>query len=440
MSDNSRRSFLKRSSLAVAVSALGGSGFAMGTRRKVSANDKIVIGAIGCGGMGRGDIAAFLHNDDVECPIICDVDDAMMGEAAKLIEGRRGYTPEMVRDFRRVIDRKDLDAVLVATPDHWHALPTVYACQAGKDVYCEKPLGKTIDEGRAMLDAAKENKRVVQMGTQWRSGEHYQEAIDFIHSGNLGKIRLVRAWAYLDWVGGIGNPPDEAPPQGVDYDLWLGPAAERPFNKNRFHFNFRWFWDYAGGLMTDWGVHLLNVCQWGMGYEMPQRVSATGGRFVLDDNSETPDTQAALYEFKDYTLIFEQQMLGGLGPGGHPHGMLFCGTEATVRIHEGGWEYIPEPKKTGLEAFQKESTADARPAHIRNFLDCIRSREAPVMDVEVGHFVSTVAHLGNLALRTKAEVHWDAVTERVTNNAEADALVGCPYRAPWTLPYSRRTG
>ena len=439
MTDYTRRSFLQHSSMAVAASALGGATLAAAQDKPVSANDKILIGAIGCGGMGRGDIATFLHNAEVECPIICDVDDKMMAEAARMIEGKRGHAPEMVKDFRRVIERNDLDAILVATPDHWHALPTIYACQAGKDVYCEKPLGKTIDEGRAMVEAAKDNKRVVQMGTQWRSGEHYKEAIDLIHSGRLGKVRMVRAWAYLDWLGGIGNPPDAAPPEGVDYDMWLGPAPARPFNPNRFHFNFRWFWDYAGGLMTDWGVHLLNVCQWGMGYEMPKRVSSTGGKFALDDNSETPDTQAALYEFKDYMLIFEHQMVGGLGPGGQPHGMLFCGTEGTVIIRESGWELIPEPKKKSLEPIKKENTADARPAHVRNFLDCMRTREAPIMNFEVGHFVSTVAHLGNLALRTGAEVHWDAETERVTNNAEADALVACEYRAPWTLPYSRRT-
>jgi len=287
MTNYSRRNFLQHSSMAFAASALGGaaSTFAASDNKPVSANDKILIGAIGCGGMGRGDIDTFLHNAEVECPIICDIDDKMTAEAARLIEGRRGRAPEIVKDFRRVIDRKDLDAVLVATPDHWHALPTVYACQAGKDVYCEKPLGKTIDEGRAMVEAAKDNKRVVQMGTQWRSGEHYQEAIAFIHSGNLGKVRMVRTWAYLDWLGGIGTPPDSDPPEGVDYDMWLGPAPARPFNPNRFHFNFRWFWDYAGGLMTDWGVHLLNVCQWGMGYEMP-KVAVLGAVEMVNENME----------------------------------------------------------------------------------------------------------------------------------------------------------
>lgn len=434
MEDYSRRTFLMQSSAAVGISALSHAARSFA----VSANDKITIGAIGCGGMGRGNISTFLHNADVDCAVICDVDDKQLAEAARIIEGRRGRAPEMVKDFRRVLDRPDIDAVIVSTPDHWHALPTIYACEAGKDVYCEKPLATSIAEGRAMVTAVRKYNRVLQMGTHWRSGNHSREAIEFVHSGKLGKVRMVRAWAYLDWLGGIGNPADCDPPEGVDYDMWLGPAPLRPFNPNRFHFNFRWFWDYAGGLMTDWGVHLLNICQWGMGYEVPKRVSSVGGKYALQDNSETPDTQAAIYEFKDYLLIFEHQMVGGLGPGGKPHGMAFCGTEGTLIVQESGWEFTPEPKKKDLEPVRRPNKEDARPAHVRNFLDCMRTREKPVMDVEVGHFVSTVAHLGNLALRTGAEVHWDAESERVTNNEAADKLVSVPYRAPWKLPYSPR--
>lgn len=405
---------------------------------KVSPNEKVLVGIVGAGGMGRGDLATFFLNPEVDCPIICDVDDAMLAETVKLVEAQRGHQPETVKDFRRVIDNKDLDVLLVATPDHWHALPTIFACQAGKDVYCEKPLGKTIDEGRAMLEAARQNKRVVQMGTQWRSGTHYTAAVEYVQSGKLGKIRMVRAWAYLDWLGGVGNPPDSDPPAGVDYDMWLGPAPLRPFNKNRFHFNFRWYWDYAGGLMTDWGVHLLNICLWAMGPETPLRVSSMGAKRVLDDNSETPDTQVTVYDFPNYTLIFEHQIQGGIGPGGRPHGMLFSGSEGTLIIDEGGWEVFPEPKKKSVDAYKGEAGRDARPAHVRNFLDCVKSREKPVENLEIGHHVSTVAHLGNLAFRSKAEVHWDADKEVVIGNPEADALVGCEYRAPWKLPYSRR--
>jgi predicted dehydrogenase len=277
------------------------------------------------------------------------------------------------------------------------------------------------------------------MGTQWRSGDHFRDAVEFVRSGKLGKVRLVRAWAYLDWVGNIGHPADTEPPPGVDYDMWLGPAPERPFNPNRFHFNFRWFWDYAGGLMTDWGVHLLNICLWAMGREAPLRVTCLGGKYVADDNSETPDTQVAVYDFPGYTLVFEQQLLGGLGPNGRPHGMLFCGTEGTLVIDDRGWEVIPEPKKKSLEAARHPGGPDARPAHVRNFLDCVKSRGQPVENLEIGHHVSTVAHLGNIALQARCEVHWDAKEERITNSETADGMVGAHYRQPWKLPYGRRS-
>ncbi|MCX5757304.1 MAG: gfo/Idh/MocA family oxidoreductase, partial [Candidatus Hydrogenedentes bacterium] len=231
-----------------------------------------------------------------------------------------------------------------------------------------------------------------------------------------------------------GNPPDGEPPAGVDYDMWLGPAPKRAFNPNRFHFNFRWFWAYAGGLMTDWGVHLLNVALWGMGRETPLRVSSSGGKRVLDDNSETPDTQVTVFDLPSYTLIFEHEVLGGVGIGGRPHGMSFSGTEGMVIIDGNGWEVVREPSKTLVPA-KHEAQGDGRPEHVRNFLDCVRSREDPVENLEVGHHVSTVAHLGNLALRTRQEIHWDAKRERVIGGHEANELVHCPYRKPWKLPY-----
>jgi predicted dehydrogenase len=415
----------------------------------VPASEQVRVGLVGCGNMGRGDLETFFLSPEVQCPIVCDVDEGRMGNLVNLVEARRGNRPDAVTDFRRIIDRNDVDVVLVATPDHWHALPTVYACQAGKDVYVEKPLAPTIDEGRAMLEAMRENKRIVQMGTQWRSGESYGDAVKYIQSGKLGKIRLVRAWAYLDWVGGIGNPPDGEPPAGVDYDMWLGPAPAHPFNPNRFHFNFRWYWDYAGGLMTDWGVHLLNICLWAMGPEAPSSVYSVGGKRVVGDNSETPDTQIAVYDFPSYNLIWEHQMLGGIGLNGHPHGMLFSGANGTLTIDDRGWRVVPEDTKvlqsesrlvpkTDLMAEEHPSGSDGRPAHVRNFLDCVKSREQPVENLEIGHHVSTVAHLGNLALRGNTRIDWDAENERVTNNPDADALVGAKYRAPWKLPYTRR--
>ncbi len=433
----SRRQFISTSALAMAaVPTLLSSAARAQT---VPPSEKVRLGLIGCGGISHADLQTFFLNPEVDCPIICDIDDSKLADLAKIVEAQRGHAPDRVKDFRRVIDRKDVDVVLVCTPDHWHALPTIYACEAGKDVYCEKPLGKTIDEGRAMLEAAKKYNRVVQMGTQWRSGAHYREAVEYVQSGKLGKIRMVRAWAYLDWLGGVGNPPDSDPPEGVDYDMWIGPAPKRPFNKNRFHFNFRWYWDYAGGLMTDWGVHLLNICLWAMGPEPPLRVSSSGGKRILDDNTETPDTQVTIYDFPSYTLIFEHQIVGGIGPGGKPHGMLFSGTEGTLIVDEGGYEIIPEPKKKSIEAYKSPAGRDARPAHMRNFLDCVKSREKPVENLEVGHYVSSIAHLGNLAFRSQSEIHWNVEKEKAMENKKADKLVACEYRKPWKLPYGWRS-
>jgi predicted dehydrogenase len=434
-----RRTFLQQSGLAaVATPVLGALVVSPAGAPAASANDKVRIGLIGAGGMGRGDLATFFLSSEVECPVVCDVDDKMLAEGVKLVEEKRGQKPATVRDFRRVLDRADVDAVIVATPDHWHALPTVLACQAGKDVYVEKPLATSIAEGRAMLEAARRHNRVAQMGTQRRSCPTYREAAEFVQSGKLGKVGLARAWACLDWIKSIGNPPEADPPPGVDYDLWLGPAPKRPFNPNRFHFNFRWFWDYAGGLMTDWGVHLLQVVLWGMGPEPPKAVMSSGGKYVLTDNSETPDTQITVYEFPGYTLVWEHRVSVGLGLYSRPWGMSFTGTEGTLVINDDGWEIIREPSKDALEARKHPRGADPRPGHVRNFLDCVKSRRAPVMNLEAGHHVSTVAHLGNIALRSGRKLTWDPANERVVDDPAADALVTLKYRAPWKLPYLKR--
>jgi len=441
MNHITRRQFLRTS----AVAASAGSSLiatAGPEPRSVSAqapgaNDRIRLGVIGCGGMGRGNLATFLANPEVECALICDVDEAQMAQALQVVAKHRSSKPEALRDFRRVIDRKDVDVLLISTPDHWHALPTVLGCQAGKDIYVEKPLANTIAEGRAMLEATRRHQRVVQMGTQWRSGVHWSEAIDFVHSGKLGKIGLVRAWAYHDWLGGVGNPPDGEPPSTVDYDFWLGPAPKRPFNPNRFHFNFRWFWDYAGGLMTDWGVHQINVILWGMGLESPRKVSSSGGKFVLDDNTETPDTQVAVYEFPTYNLIWEHKVGIGVGLNGRSWGISFSGSEGTLIVNDAGWEIIPEPKKKSLEPAKFAASGDARPAHVRNFLDCVRSRKDPAENLDVGHLVTTVAHLGNIALRTGRTILWDTRNEQVVADRDANRLVTPRYRKPWSLPYMR---
>jgi predicted dehydrogenase len=389
--------------------------------------------------MGQGDLECFLRNPDVDCAVVCDVDDAMVRKGVDICQKTRGIQPATCKDFRRVLERKDVDIVLVATPDHWHALPTVMACQADKDVYVEKPLARTIDEGRAMLEASRRHNRVVQMGSQWRSCQHIIEAAELVRSGKLGKVSVVRGWAYLDWLPSIGNPPDETPPAGVDYDMWLGPAPAHTFNPNRFHFNFRWFWDYAGGLMTDWGVHLINMMMMGLGNETPQSVSSTGGKYVFDDNSETPDSQVTVYEFPGFTLIWEHKAGLNNGLNGRSWGIQWSGTEGTIILNDEGWEIRTERKQANLASKKLPGSPDPRPAHVRNFLDCVKSRKQSVLNLDIAHHISTVAHLGNVAYRTRRTIRWDAREERVTGDEEADKLVGQSYRRPWTLSYARRT-
>lgn len=427
MSDWSRRAFVG-SSFALPAAASAASA--------VAPSDKVRIGLIGCGGISTADSNAFLAHPECEIVSICDIDDAMLAKTTDRLQKLGRKTPAAAKDYRRIIDDKDVDVCLICTPDHWHALPAIAAFQAGKDAYVEKPLAVSVNESKAVRDAAKRYNRIAQMGTHWRSGTHYAEAVEMVRSGKLGKVRQVRCFAYLDWIGDIGNPPDGNPPAGVDYDMWLGPAPKRPFNPNRFHFNFRWFFDYAGGLMTDWGVHLINIALWAMGPEWPKSVISSGGKYQLKDNSETPDTQITVYDFPSYTLIWEHQVQCGLGPDRREHAVVWTGSDATLILDQQGWELIAEPKKrSSVVEMRRRMTAgeNVRAAHARNFLDCVKSRQAPVENLDVGHHVSSVAMLGNIALRTKSRIEWDAAAGKVIGNDAANALLEKPYRAPWKL-------
>ena len=433
-----RREFVRHSALAVTAAAVAGPFIRSVRAGEPGPNDKIRLGLIGSGSMGCGDLDCFFGNPEVDCAVICDVDDAMIAKGLEICAKRGRKKPDTVKDFRHVLDRKDVDAVLIATPDHWHALPTVLACQAGKDVYVEKPLAKTIDEGRAMVKAAHKHSRVVQMGSQWRSCQHIIEAAEFVKSGQLGKLAMVSGWAYLDWIPDNGKPANCDPPPGVDYDMWLGPAPKRPFNPNRFHFKFRWFWDYAGGLMTDWGVHLINMMTMGTAVEWPTTVVSSGGKYVLDDNTETPDSQVTTYEFPNFMMVWEHRAGLGVGLNGRPWGISWSGTEGTIFLNDAGWELVPERRKANLEPAKHKSSGDARPAHVRNFLDCMKSRKQPVLNAELGHHVSTIAHLGNVAFRSGHKITWDAANEKAVGDHQADKLVGVKYRKPWKLPYAKR--
>lgn len=425
-----RRDFIKQTVATGAVLAGAHSNI-------LGANDRIRIGVIGVGREGRGVVKTFARNSDVQIVVLCDVYEPQIETAIKEV-GLEGV--ERSKDFRRVLDRKDLDAVIVATPDHWHALNTVMACQAGKDVYVEKPVSVTIDEGRKMVRAARKYNRIVQVGTQQRSGDHYQKAREIVSQGRIGKVAFVRTWNWGNSAPeGIGNPPDSNPPDGLDWALWLGPAPLRPFNPNRFGVNpdrwssFRWFWDYAGGMMTDWGVHHLDIVQMVMGVDAPLAVSAMGGKYVLHDNRETPDTLMVTYEYPGFVCTYENRECNAQSFNSRGYGISFHGSDATLYINREFFEVIPERGRTGFEPLRVEGQSQQFDKHARNFLDCVKSRELPVADIEIGHRSTSACLLGNVALRSGGRILWNAKTERIEGDQAPSRFLGREYRKPWKL-------
>jgi predicted dehydrogenase len=421
-----RRQFLKKAGGAAAAAAFVGP--LLLPQSAAGANDKITMGIIGCGGMGSSNMRLFRANPDVEFAAVCDVDQNRLREAVDKAGGKA--TP--YSDFRKLLERKDVDAVIVATPDHWHALATITACEAGKDVYCEKPLATSVGEGRAMVNAARRCGRVVQTGTQQRSGSHFQRAVEIVRSGQIGKVTLCRVWNVGNELpDGIGNPADCDPPPELDYDMWLGPAPKRPYNPNRSHYTFRFFWDYAGGKITDWGTHLIDIIHWGMGVDAPLAVSASGGKYVIPDNRETPDTMEAVFDYPGFTMVYSYRGANGLGMDGHGYGMQFHGTKGTLFLDRGGFEVIPD-EDSGIEPVKSGGSPQNEP-HVRNFLDCVKSRACPTSDVEITHRSTIPPHLGNIAFLTGRKIYWDRDNERILNDPEANRLLTKPYRAPWHL-------
>ena len=439
---HSRRRFLMHSAAAGAGLA------AMSTpnlwAKQSAPTDRIGIGVIGCNGMGFSDLSSLLKLPEAECVALCDVDANVLARRTSEVETMTGAAPVQYGDFRRLLENPDVDAVVIGTPDHWHCLQMVMACEAGKDVYVEKPLANSIEECRLMVAAAKRYDRIVQVGQWQRSGPHWDDAIAFLQSGQLGRIRTTRAWAYMNWMPPVPMVPDGPAPEGVDYDMWLGPAPKRPFNSNRFHFNFRWFWDYAGGLMTDWGVHLIDIVLYGMNATAPHSVVASGGKFAYpNDAEETPDTLQAAYESADFSMIWEHAVGIGLGPFQRDHGVAFIGNEGTLVVDRSRWQVFPE---TGTQAGKPFYKMDPVPEHrvrageggldqhTENFIECMKTREQPRCNPETGSLAAVNAHLGNVAFRTNRKVHWDSSTQRFRDNDDANRMLTPTYRGPWRLP------
>ncbi len=436
-----RRNFIKSATAGAVAAGLTLRG-ASASARILGANDRIVAGFIGTGRMGESNLRDFIKQSNVDVAAVCDVYAPNLEKAGALAPRAAKLT-----DFRRLLDRKEVDVVVVATPDHWHALPMVMACQAGKDVYVEKPISLTIDEGRKMVEAARKYNRVVQVGTQQRSGIHFQKAVDIIRSGKIGKVSFVRTWNFGNQhPNGIGNPPDSDPPKDLEWDLWLGPAPKVPFNANRFGVfpdrwsSFRWFWDYAGGMVTDWSVHLIDIVQWAMGVDYPHTISATGGKFYLQDNRDTPDTIMVTYEYPGFVCTYENRECNGNTINGKGYGIMFHGTDGTLFVDRGGLEVIPEKRRESqnkmvdrTEPIKVENSNDQHETHVRNFLDSVKSRQKPICDIEIGHRTTSAALLANIAYRSRRRIAWDGKSEEIIGDREASRLLAKPYRKPWSL-------
>jgi predicted dehydrogenase len=431
-----RRVFIRNTALTTA--ALGLAPTLTGALTGCAPSDRINVGVIGCNGQGFADLVPFLDHKNVECLALCDIDESVLNRRAADVEKIRGKKPaNLYKDWRKLIDNKEINVVIVGTPDHWHCLQMIAACDAGKDVYCEKPLGRTIEECNLMLNAAKRNKTVVQVGQWQRSDPHWQDAVNFVQSGKLGKIRLVRVFSYQGWCPSIPVRPDEPVPAGVDYDMWLGPATKRPFNQNRFHFTFRWFWDYAGGLMTDWGVHLLDYALYGMNVTTPKSVMAMGGKYGYPaDACETPDSLQTIYEFDGFNVMWDHAIGINDGAYGRNHGLGFVGENGTLVVDREGWEVIPEEVngKKRMEAVPvKYGTGKGLNKHVTNFLECIQKRDPNTnASIEIGAHIAKFSAIGNIAYRTGKKLIWDGT--KFTNDTEANNFLIPNYREPWTLP------
>ncbi|HEY0678306.1 MAG TPA: Gfo/Idh/MocA family oxidoreductase [Chitinophagaceae bacterium] len=419
-----RRRFLKQTSTliggATLLSAIDQSTFTI-FKNRFSPADQVNIGAIGINGMGWANVTSALKQKGVNLVALCDVDksvlDRRMNELSKLnVDASKVRT---YNDYRKLLEQKDIDAVIIGTPDHWHALMMVHACEAGKDVYVEKPVGNSITECAVMVAAQKRYNRAVQAGQWQRSQSHFRDAVDYVYSGQLGNIRTVKVWCYQGWMKPAPVVPDSPPPAGVDYKSWLGPAPTKPFNASRFHFNFRWFWDYAGGLMTDWGVHLLDYGLLGMKATVPKTVVSLGGKFAYPDLAqEAPDTITALYEFDNFNLVWDHAMGIDNGSYGRDHGIAYIGNNGTLILNRGGWEVIEERQsKSKVSKPLVKPTDNGLDKHWENFISVVRSRKMNELNcsIEAGAHVATVAQMGNISFRSGQRVIWDKDSGKFTD-------------------------
>ncbi|MBN9121721.1 MAG: Gfo/Idh/MocA family oxidoreductase [Planctomycetes bacterium] len=428
MSRATRRTFLRSAAAGGTFLALPAVTYRAALLAEDKPSETIRIGCVGVGNQGKPDMNAVKKH----VVAVCDVDKDRVAAAAKELE-KSNITARTTGDYRTLLDSKDVDAILNVTPDHWHALITIDACKAGKDVYCEKPLSLVVAEGRAMVKAARDNKRIVQTGSQQRSSKEFRQACELVRNGALGKLKEVKVGLPgPNWVQRAMKPvPDSAPPAALDFDRWLGPAPERKYNANRVHYLFRFFWDYSGGQQTNFGAHDLDITQWALGMDDsgPATVEGTA-TFNKDGWFETPETAKITYTYANGVPV-----RCTLGAGGNPGGVTFEGEKGTIYVKRGSisvtlnGEKVADPYKlpTG------ETKLYVSPGHFADWLACIKSRKLPICDVEIGHRSATVCHLGNIAVRTGRKITWDAKAETISGDKDAAALLTKAYRKPWAL-------
>jgi predicted dehydrogenase len=405
--------------------ALAGVTTALARRRAAGAGERIGVGIVGCGNKGEALWKNFLAHPDVEPVAVADVYQPFRERGVAMSGGRaRAYS-----DFRKLIDDRDVQAVVVATPDHWHALMTVMACRAGKDVYVEKPLSLVVSEGRAMVDEARRQKRVVQVGSQQRSGAHYARALSLIKEGGIGDVHQISVGFTRNVLPGFKPKDLPVNASNLDWEMWLGPAPKVAFDPFRCLYNFRWFWDYSGGQMTNFGAHHLDIARWALGATAPSAVSGFGGRFAMKDGGETPDVQEVVYQFPGCVVTWTAREIN---KGERPFDIEFHGTRGTLGITRGGFKVMPEGAPAGGPPVEEKGSEMDR-AHIANFLACVKSRARPNADVEEGHRSATMCHLGNIATRLGRSLRWDPVKEMVIGDPEANRWLARPYRKPWSL-------
>lgn len=407
-------------------------GVAMSRVQAIAANEKANIGMIGVGGRGRSLTGEFARQADVNVTFLCDADQASLERANKVLERAGKPKAQNVTDMRRLFDAKDVDAVVIATPDHWHAPATILACDAGKDVYVEKPASHNIREGRLMVDAARRNNRIVQVGTQARSRPSTIQAIGLANSGKIGKVIMAKAWN-TQLRENIGHKEDSEVPDGVDYDLWLGAAPWIPFNENRFHYKWHWHWHFGTGDAGNDGAHQLDIARWALGQNYPKTISGMGGKFFFDDDQQTPDTMNVTFDYGAEALIWEMRIWNPYGMEGQDNGVALYGTEGSIRI--GRWN-----SRWGYELFDaggkliEHIADDEGDHHIRNFIECVRSRKLPNADIGIGHLSAIHCHLANIVSRTGHNLHFDQGTETIPGDPVANVHVKRMYRTHWSTP------